>query len=60
MRLMSAPKLEGIHHLKVHVTNVRRSARWYARTLGYHPLMEFAEGSRLVGYGMSRPNGGRF
>ena len=55
---MSTPRLEGIHHLKVHVTDVRRSARWYARTLGYEPLMEFVEGPRLVGYGMSHPNGG--
>jgi catechol 2,3-dioxygenase-like lactoylglutathione lyase family enzyme len=50
--------LDGIHHLKVHVTDVRRSARWYARTLGYEPLMEFVEGSRLVGYGLSHPEGG--
>ena len=55
---MNTPPLNGIHHLKVHVTDVRRSARWYARTLGYQPLMEFVEGSQLVGYGMSHPNGG--
>jgi len=55
---MSTPALDGIHHLKVHVTDVRRSARWYERTLGYQPLMEFVEGSRLVGYGMSHPKGG--
>ena len=58
MRLMSIPALDGIHHLKVHVTHVRRSAGWYTRTLGYQPLMEFVEGSRLVGYGMSHPRGG--
>ena len=58
MRVMIAPALNGIHHLKVHVTDVRRSAGWYARTLGYQPVMEFVEGSRLVGYGMSHPNGG--
>jgi catechol 2,3-dioxygenase-like lactoylglutathione lyase family enzyme len=56
--VMSTPALSGIHHLKVHVTDVRRSARWYQRTLGYEPVMEFVEGSRLVGYGMSHPNGG--
>ena len=58
MQSMSIPALDGIHHLKVHVTDVRRSARWYERTLGYKPLMEFVEGSRLVGYGMSHPKGG--
>src|SRR5664279_2705086 len=55
---MSTPALDGIHHLKVHVTDVRQSARWYAGTLGYQPVMEFVEGSQLVGYGMSHPNGG--
>ena len=54
---MSTPALSGIHHLKVHVTDVRRSARWYQRTLGYEPVMEFVEGAELVGYGMSHPNG---
>jgi hypothetical protein len=58
MGFMSAPGLEGIQHLKVHVTDVGRSARWYARTRGCQPLMEFVERSRLVGYGMSHPNGG--
>lgn len=55
---MDTPSLDGIHHLKVHVIDVRRSARWYATTLGYEPLMEFVEGSRLVGYGLSHPQGG--
>jgi catechol 2,3-dioxygenase-like lactoylglutathione lyase family enzyme len=41
--VMSSPALDGIHHLKVHVTDVRRSARWYERTLGYEPVMEFVE-----------------
>ncbi len=58
MSPMNTPALDGIHHLKVHVTDVRRSAMWYARTLGYQPLMEFMQASRLVGYGMSHPRGG--
>jgi catechol 2,3-dioxygenase-like lactoylglutathione lyase family enzyme len=55
---MTVPALNGIHHLKVHVTDVRRSARWYARVLGYRPMLEFVEGDRLVGYGLDHPNGG--
>jgi hypothetical protein len=55
---VTAPLLNGIHHLKVHVTGVRRSARWYARVLGYHPALEFVEGDQLVGYGLDHPNGG--
>jgi catechol 2,3-dioxygenase-like lactoylglutathione lyase family enzyme len=55
-----APRLAGIHHLKVHVADVRRSALWYQRVLGYQPAMEFAEAGRLVGYGLGHPNGGTF
>lgn len=56
----SALRLAGIHHLKVHVTDVRRSALWYQRVLGYRPVMEFAEADRLVGYGLDHPGGGTF
>jgi catechol 2,3-dioxygenase-like lactoylglutathione lyase family enzyme len=56
----SAPRLAGIHHLKVHVTDVRRSALWYQRVLGYRPVMEFTDADRLAGYGLDHPNGGTF
>ena len=56
----SAPQLAGIHHLKVHVTDLRRSALWYQRVLGYRPVMEFTEADRLVGYGLDHPGGGTF
>ena len=59
-RAGSAPRMAGIHHLKVHVTDVRRSALWYQRVLGYQPAMEFAEAGRLVGYGLGHPRGGTF
>ena len=59
-RTGSVPRLEGIHHLKVHVTDVRRSALWYQRVLGYRPVMEFVEADRLVGYGLDHPGGGTF
>ena len=55
---VNVPELNGIHHLKVHVTDVRKSARWYARVLGYRPWQEFVEGDRLFGYGLDHPNGG--
>jgi hypothetical protein len=29
----SIPRLSGIHHLKVPVTDVERSARWYSQML---------------------------
>jgi YD repeat-containing protein len=55
---MPSPRLAGIHHLKVHVTDLRRSARWYERVLGYCTGLEFVEGDRLVGYGLSHDSGG--
>jgi catechol 2,3-dioxygenase-like lactoylglutathione lyase family enzyme len=58
MGVVTAPRLDGIHHLKVHVTDVRRSARWYARVLGYKAAVEFVEGTELVGYGLGHPRGG--
>jgi catechol 2,3-dioxygenase-like lactoylglutathione lyase family enzyme len=54
------PRLAGIHHLKVHVTGLRRSALWYQRVLGYQPVMEFTEAGRLAGYGLEHPGGGTF
>jgi catechol 2,3-dioxygenase-like lactoylglutathione lyase family enzyme len=56
----AAPRLAGIHHLKVHVTDVRQSARWFQRVLGYRPVLEFVEADRLVGYGLDHPDGGTF
>jgi catechol-2,3-dioxygenase len=35
---MAVPALQGIHHLKVHVIEPLRSARWYQQVLGYEPL----------------------
>jgi len=55
---MTAPALNGIHHLKVHVSDARRSARWYRRVLGYQPSLEFYEDGQLVGFGMNHPAGG--
>jgi catechol 2,3-dioxygenase-like lactoylglutathione lyase family enzyme len=55
---MPSPRLAGIHHLKVHVTDLRHSARWYERVLGYRTGLEFIEGDKLVGYGLSHDLGG--
>ncbi len=47
-RAGSAPRLEGIHHLKVHVTDVRRSALWYQRAAGTS-VMEVADQELATG-----------
>ena len=53
-----APALAGIHHLKLPVTDLDRSRDWYLSRLGYQVHMEFVEQGRMMGYGLSHPNGG--
>jgi len=58
MSMRDAPALAGIHHLKLPVTDLDRSRDWYLSRLGYQVHMEFIEQGRLMGYGLSHPNGG--
>jgi catechol 2,3-dioxygenase-like lactoylglutathione lyase family enzyme len=58
MGMSDAPALAGIHHLKLPVTDLQRSREWYLSRLGYQVHMEFVEQGRLMGVGLSHPNGG--
>ena len=58
MSVSDAPALAGIHHLKLPVTDLARSREWYRSRLGYQVQLEFVEQGRLMGYGLSHPNGG--
>jgi catechol 2,3-dioxygenase-like lactoylglutathione lyase family enzyme len=53
-----APALAGVHHLKLPVTDLARSCEWYRSRLGYQLQVEFVEQGRVMGYGLSHPNGG--
>lgn len=55
---MDAPRLDGIHHVKVPVTDLERSRAWYESRLGYRTTVEFIEGGVLKGIVLSHPNGG--
>jgi catechol 2,3-dioxygenase-like lactoylglutathione lyase family enzyme len=55
---VDAPLLDGIHHVKIPVTDLARSRDWYASRLGYRVEVEFEEGGRLMGLAMGHPNGG--
>jgi catechol 2,3-dioxygenase-like lactoylglutathione lyase family enzyme len=55
---MDAPLLDGIHHVKIPVTDLARSRDWYASRLGYRVDVEFEEGGRLVGLLLGHPRGG--
>src|SRR5690242_5887450 len=55
---MTAPRLDGIHHIKIPVTDLERSRSWYESRLGYQPTVEFVEQGTLMGISMRHPNGG--
>lgn len=55
---MTAPLLEGIHHLKLPVTDLERSLAWYQDRLGYALMIEFVEDGVVMGVAMAHPNGG--
>jgi catechol 2,3-dioxygenase-like lactoylglutathione lyase family enzyme len=55
---MAAPKLDGIHHVKLPVSDLARSCGWYESRLGYAAAIEFVEKGTLMGVVMRHPNGG--
>jgi catechol 2,3-dioxygenase-like lactoylglutathione lyase family enzyme len=55
---MNTPALDGIHHLKLPVTDLDRSLAWYQTRLGYELRAEIIESGTKMGLAMSHPNGG--
>lgn len=53
-----APRLDGVHHVKLPVADLERSRAWYESRLGYQVTTEFIEDGRLMGLAMMHPNGG--
>ena len=56
--MADAPLLDGIHHLKLPVSDLERSLEWYRSRLGYVVMMEFVEDGVCMGVAMQHPNGG--
>lgn len=56
--MTEAPRLAGIHHLKLPVSDLERSRAWYESRLGYALQVEFVEQGTLMGVGLHHPNGG--
>jgi catechol 2,3-dioxygenase-like lactoylglutathione lyase family enzyme len=52
--MTEAPRLAGIHHLKLPVSDVERSRAWYESRLGYVPQAGFVEQGTLMGVGLAR------
>jgi len=55
---MTAPHLDGIHHVKLPVRDLAQSRAWYESRLGYRAAIEFVEQGELMGIAMRHPNGG--
>jgi catechol 2,3-dioxygenase-like lactoylglutathione lyase family enzyme len=56
--MSDAPRLDGVHHLKLPVSDLGRARAWYESRLGYEPEVEFVEAGRLMGVALRHPNGG--
>src|SRR5215510_3228311 len=56
--MQAAPELDGIHHLKLPVTDLDRSLAWYQERLGYDVMHEFEEDGVVMGISLTHPNGG--
>jgi catechol 2,3-dioxygenase-like lactoylglutathione lyase family enzyme len=52
------PTLDGVHHLKLPVTDLNRSIDWYRTRLVYTVAVEFHEHGNLAGVALSHPDGG--
>lgn len=50
---MNPPGLDGIHHIKIPVTDLHRSLDWYSRVFGYQTTLVFPEAD-----GVNRGAGG--
>jgi catechol 2,3-dioxygenase-like lactoylglutathione lyase family enzyme len=55
---MTAPRLDGIHHVKLPVRDLERSRAWYESRLGFRAAIEFVEQGTLMGVVLHHPNGG--
>ncbi|SFT91277.1 VOC family protein [Arthrobacter sp. ov118] len=52
------PQFDGVHHLKLPVSDLDRSLEWYRSRLGYAVAMEFRENGLVMGLALYHPNGG--
>jgi catechol 2,3-dioxygenase-like lactoylglutathione lyase family enzyme len=58
MASSTVPELDGVHHLKLPVSDLNRSRAWYESRLGYQVVTEFTEDGTLMGLALAHPNGG--
>lgn len=56
--MTNPPVLDGIHHLKLPVTDLARSLAWYQEHLGYEVMTDFVEEGVRMGVALTHPGGG--
>lgn len=54
----NVPSLDGVHHLKLPVADLDRTAQWYSSRLGYRPMIRFTKDGRDTGLVMVHDAGG--
>jgi catechol 2,3-dioxygenase-like lactoylglutathione lyase family enzyme len=52
------PQFDGVHHLKLPVSDLDRSREWYQSRLGYAVAMEFREDGKVMGLALNHAGGG--
>jgi len=58
MSIDNVPSLDGVHHLKLPVADLDRTAEWYSSRLGYRAMIRFTKGGRDTGLVMVHDAGG--
>lgn len=54
----AAGTVSGLHHVKLPVSDVERSAEWYGRAFGFLPVWELREDGELRGAALRHPDSG--
>ena len=52
------PTLDGVHHVKLPVSDLARSIDWYRSRLGYEVAIVFRDNGERTGVTMAQPRGG--
>ena len=52
-----SPPLQGIHHVRIPVSDIIVSRDWYTEVLGFEPVLDYEEEDRIVGVALAGEGG---